>query len=73
MSKAFLALALAASLASQPNLWGSLWTLVSAAWSESSPDEGCGWDPSGKCAPVPQPQTDEGCGADPSGKPGCSS
>lgn len=71
MSKAFLALVLVASLASQPNLRGSLWTLVSAAWSESSLDAGCGWDPNGKCAPA-QPQTDEGCGWDPSGKPRCS-
>lgn len=72
MSKALLALALAASLASQPGLLDSLWSLLSAGWSESSPDAGCGWDPSGKCAPVPQPQTDAGCGWDPDGKPRCS-
>lgn len=63
-----IALALTASLASQPGLLDSFWNLLSAAWGQA----GCGADPNGWCAPAPPPTTDEGCGWDPDGRPRCS-
>jgi hypothetical protein len=57
MRKVLIALAITASLASQPGLLDSFWTLLSAAWSGT---------------PAPQPTTDAGCGWDPDGKPRCS-
>jgi hypothetical protein len=68
MRKSLVALTLAAVLAAgRPAFLDQLWALLTAAWSESSPDEGCGADPDGRCYPAPQP--DEGCGMDPSGCP----
>jgi hypothetical protein len=67
MRKTLTALALTATLISQPALLDSFWTFLSSLWEESTPDAGCGADPSGRCNP--QPQIDEGCGADPSGCP----
>ncbi|HWN43407.1 MAG TPA: hypothetical protein VNW71_14360 [Thermoanaerobaculia bacterium] len=89
MRRSLIALALAVPLISQPALFESFWDLLSAVWAESSPDAGCGADPSGICAPnldegcgadpdgrcatAPQPEADAGCGADPDGRPRCSS
>lgn len=73
MRRSLLALALAVPLISQPALLDSFWSLLSAVWAESSADAGCIADPSGRCAPAPQPQADEGCIADPNGGPGCAS
>ncbi|HWM89823.1 MAG TPA: hypothetical protein VN493_03580 [Thermoanaerobaculia bacterium] len=68
MRRALIALALTASmLTSQPTLVDSVWSFLSAIWSQSSPDAGCGADPNGRCAP--QPRIDAGCGADPDGCP----
>ena len=67
MRKTLMALALTGALISQPALLDSVWTFLSSLWGESSPDEGCGFDPSGQC--TPQPQGDEGCGFDPDGCP----
>lgn len=70
MRRSFLALAVAASLVtSQPTLLGQLWDLLAAIWSDSSADEGCGFDPNGRCTPAPQPESDAGCGFDPDGAP----
>lgn len=87
MRRTLIALALAVPLISQPALFDSLWSLLSAVWAESAPDEGCIADPSGGCAPrldegciadpngrcAPTPQSDAGCIADPNGGPRCSS
>jgi hypothetical protein len=67
MRRTVIALTLIGSLVSQPSLLDTLWSFLSTVWSESSPDEGCGADPDGRCRPVPQLQHDEGCGADPDG------
>lgn len=68
MRKSFLALAVAASLVtSHPSLLGQVWDFLASIWSESAQDEGCGFDPSGRCIPATQPQTDAGCGFDPNG------
>jgi hypothetical protein len=69
MRRSLLALALAVPLLSQPALVDTFWTLLSEVWG----DEGCGADPSGRCAATPQLEVDAGCGADPSGGPKCSS
>jgi hypothetical protein len=65
MRKALFVLALAASLQAspfQPALLDPLWSLFSTL------DEGCGWDPYGRCNASPQLQADEGCGMDPYGR-----
>ncbi len=68
MRKALIALILAGSLAAgRPALLGQLWSLLASALSPPAADEGCGFDPDGRCNPAPQ--TDEGCGFDPSGCP----
>ena len=68
MRNAFIALILAGSLAAgRPTLLGQLWSLLASAWSASTADAGCGFDPNGPCTPAPQP--DEGCGLDPDGCP----
>jgi hypothetical protein len=59
-----------ASLLGSPGLFDSFWPLVSAIWSGSTSEAGCGWDPYGGCRPAPQPQPDGGCGMDPFGCPG---
>jgi hypothetical protein len=69
MRRSLLALALAVPLLSQPALVDTFWTLLSGVWENA----GCGADPDGRCATIPQPQVDEGCGADPDGRPRCSS
>lgn len=67
MRRSFLALAVAASLAtSQPNLLGQLWDLLAAVWSEPSADEGCIFDSSGRCTTASR--SDEGCIFDPDGR-----
>lgn len=64
MRKALVVLTLAAALAAgRPASLSQVWTLLTSIWSE----EGCGMDPSGRCALAPQ--SDEGCIMDPSG--GC--
>lgn len=67
------ALALAGSLlASSPGhlpFVEQLWTSLSALWNGSTAEEGCGWDPSGRCRPD-QDTLDAGCGMDPSGRCG---
>lgn len=61
MRRTLLAVAVAASLLTP------LWDLLSPLWSGSEDtDEGCIWDPNGRCQPVPQ--TDGGCGLDPYGR-----
>jgi hypothetical protein len=67
MRKTLIAAALSAAMLGQPALLDTFWTFLSSLWEESSPDEGCGADPNGSCAPPPQ--TDAGCGADPNGCP----
>lgn len=67
MRKTLVALTLAGALISQPALLDSVWTMLTALWEESSPDEDCGFDPNGHC--VPRPQPDAGCEFDPSGCP----
>lgn len=69
MRKTLIALALIGSLAGQPSLLDTFWSFLSTIWSESTPDEGCGADPDGRCTPAPQPRPSEGCGADPDGCP----
>lgn len=67
MRRSLLALAVTASLAtSQPTLLGQIWDLLAAVWSEPSSDEGCIFDPSGRC--VLAPQQDAGCIFDPNGR-----
>jgi hypothetical protein len=68
MRKALIALILASSLgAGSPALLDQLWSFLASALSPPTADEGCGFDPSGRC--IPAPQTDAGCGFDPSGNP----
>lgn len=69
MRRTLIALAFIGSLASQPSLLDTFWSFLSNIWSESTPDEGCGADPNGRCSPVPQSLPDGGCGADPNGCP----
>ncbi|MFL5533092.1 MAG: hypothetical protein ACJ8BC_14075 [Gemmatimonadales bacterium] len=63
MRTSLVALALAAALAGGLPL-DTIWSFFTSAWSASA-DEGCGFDPSGRCAPAPQ--TDAGCRFDPNG------
>lgn len=68
MRKALIALILAGSLAAgRPALLAQVWSLVGSALSAPTGDEGCGFDPDGRC--IPAPQTDAGCGFDPDGCP----
>ena len=75
MRRTLIALGLSASLVSPApsHFFDSLWHIVSALWSDSSPahqpqsKEGCGMDPFGRCSSTTQPQTDAGCGMDPFG------
>ena len=73
MRRALLAATVTASLLTSgagPGLLDQLWHLLSSAWGATeTPDEGCGWDPYGRCLPAPAPQPDEGCGADAYGCP----
>jgi len=69
MHRTSLALTLAASiLTSAPTLFDPLWNLLSSLGSPAATDEGCGWDPWGRC-PAPQPAADAGCSWDPWGCP----
>jgi hypothetical protein len=63
MRTSLVALALAAALAGGLPL-DTIWSFFTSAWSASA-DEGCGFDPDGRCSPAPQ--TDEGLGFDPDG------
>jgi hypothetical protein len=46
-----------------------LWELAASFFAApAAVDEGCGWDPSGRCQSSPQPQGDAGCGWDPDGR-----
>jgi len=66
MRKALVALALAGSLAAgRPVFLEPLWSLLTSIWS-ASPDEGCIFDPNGRCRLAPQ--TDAGCIFDPDGR-----
>jgi hypothetical protein len=71
MPRSLLAAALAASLAlpaaGQPPRFEAFWEFLASLWSAVSLDEGCGMDPSGRCAPA-RLEADAGCGADPSGR-----
>ena len=68
MRKALIALILAGSLAAgRPALLEQLWSFLSAALSPPTADEGCIFNPNGRCQPAPQ--TDEGCRLDPDGSP----
>ena len=65
MRSSFVALALAAALAGGLPL-DTIWSFLTSAWSATA-DEGCIFDPDGRCNPAPQ--TDAGCGFDPDGTP----
>lgn len=69
MNRILFAVTLASSLLMSPATRSLLVDQLSALWSEPSTKAGCGWDPNGRCTPVPQPQpeTDAGCGMDPNG------
>lgn len=67
MRKTLVALALSAAVIGQPALLDKVWTFLTSLWDQSSPDEGCGFDPNGQCVPPPRP--DAGCGFDPDGCP----
>jgi hypothetical protein len=67
MRKALIVLTLAGSLAAgRPAFLDQLWSFVTSAWSAPTADEGCGFDPNGRCSPAPQ--TDGGL--DPNDTPG---
>lgn len=83
MRRSFMAMALAASLASTApsGLFEPLWALFSSLWDAKegcgmdpsgrclpAPKAGCGMDPDGQCLPAPQPTSDIGCGMDPDGQ-----
>jgi hypothetical protein len=71
MRRILLATALAAALAptAGSTFLDPLWSFVSSLWGgQAARDEGCGFDPSGRCLAAPQAQPDEGCGMDPSGR-----
>jgi hypothetical protein len=69
MRKGLIALTLAGSLAAGPTaLLDQLWSFIVSALSAPTTDEGCIFDPNGRCKPAPQ--TDGGLGFDPSGNPG---
>ena len=67
MRRAFVAIALTASLLASPGgrtaLLDPFWTVLSSIWDAA----GCGWDPNGQCNSAPQ--GDAGCGMDPNGCP----
>jgi len=70
MRRTLLAVALAASLTptSSSGFFHPLWSFLSSLWTApASQGAGCGWDPSGRCAPALQPESEIGCGMDPSG------
>ena len=66
MRSSLVALALAAALAAGRPSLDAIWTLLASAWSASSMDEGCIFDPDGRCNPAPR--NDAGCGFDPNGR-----
>jgi hypothetical protein len=70
MRRSLLAVGLSAALlapsAGQPTGLGSLWAFLASLWSAASLDEGCGFDPDGRCSPT-HLETDAGCGFDPFG------
>jgi hypothetical protein len=83
MRRSFMAVALAASLASTApyGCFDPLWALFSSLWDTKegcgmdpngrcleTPKAGCGMDPNGQCLPAPQPTSDIGCGMDPDGR-----
>ena len=83
MRRSFIAVALAASLASTApyGFFDPLWEFFSSLWDTkagceldpygrclATPKIGCEWDPNGRCLPAPQPTSDIGCGLDPSGQ-----
>jgi hypothetical protein len=54
MRKALIALTLAGSLvAGRPAFLDQLWSFVTSAWSAPTADEGCIFDPDGRCKPSP--------------------
>jgi hypothetical protein len=74
MHRVLIAVTLAVSLATPATSLGpapfwSLWTWLTGESLKEALDEGCGMDPSGRCARL---ETDAGCGMDPSGNPKCS-
>ncbi|HEY2738417.1 MAG TPA: hypothetical protein VGK45_08430 [Thermoanaerobaculia bacterium] len=71
MRRILLAATLAAALASTvgSTFLDPFWSFVSSLWGgQAAPDEGCGFDPSGRCHAAVQVQPDAGCGMDPSGR-----
>jgi hypothetical protein len=57
--------ALLAAPTSRPVLLDRIWSFLSAIWSGQSIDEGCGFDPYGRCTSAAQSTIDAGCGMDP--------
>ena len=53
MRKTVLVLTLLGSLASQPSMLETVWSVVSTIWSVSIAEEGCIGDPNGGCIPKP--------------------
>ncbi|HEX3525804.1 MAG TPA: hypothetical protein VH988_01950 [Thermoanaerobaculia bacterium] len=71
MRRILLAAALAATLT--PTVGSTFldpfWSFFSSLWGgQATLDEGCGFDPSGRCHTAAQIQPDEGCGFDPDGR-----
>ncbi len=68
MSRTILAAALATSIitTTPSGLFEPLWHFLSLPWDDSQPvpKNGCGFDPWGRCAPAPQPQSDSNSGFD---------
>jgi len=69
MRRTLVALALAASslTATQPSLYGKLWSFLSSLWGESATKAGCGVNPLGSCNTTPQSQPKAGCSVNPWG------
>ncbi len=71
MRRTFVAVALTSSLFTATpkpsNLLEQIGSFLGSFWSAPADKAGCGWDPSGRCNPEPQPQPKEGCGWDPYG------
>ncbi len=50
-----------------PGLWGQVWLVLTSFWGTGvTPDDGCRWDPDGRCitgsaAPVPKIILKDGC------------
>jgi hypothetical protein len=65
MRQALIALILAGSFAAGRPLLGHLWSLLAPALSAPTADEGCIFDPNGRCKPAPQ--TGAGLIFDPNG------